>query len=183
MANIVALGDSITWGFPFTPRQSWVHLAAERTGHAIHNKGVCGDTTAQMRRRFRRDVLDVAPDAVIITGGSNDAFMAVAPEAVVENIAAMVGLAVQHGITPVVGLPPRVDYPDAEVLLERYRAAVRSFAADAGVIIADFYSGITAAAGPGASLNVDGVHPGIAGYQAMADVAVVVVGALTGGTK
>jgi lysophospholipase L1-like esterase len=183
MVKIVALGDSITWGFPFTPEQSWVHLVAQQTGHSVYNKGICGDTTGDMRRRFRRDVLALEPDAVIITGGSNDAFMAAATEEVGENIAEMIKLAGQHGITPAVGLPPQLDYPVEEALLAQYRMALRSFAASKGIFIIDFYSGITTAAKPGRSLNVDGVHPGVEGYQAMAAAALSFLGHLENNSK
>ncbi len=73
--SIVCLGDSITYGFPFGPEESWVALSAQALGLNMVNKGANGDTTRGMRRRFKRDVVSLNPAYVIIMGGANDAFM------------------------------------------------------------------------------------------------------------
>ena len=76
---IVAIGDSLTYGFPFSPRYSWVFAVGNSAGLTMINKGVCGETTEDMLRRFKRDVIELHPDHVIITGGSNDAFAGIDP--------------------------------------------------------------------------------------------------------
>ena len=35
---IVALGDSLTYGYPYSPGSSWVSLAAEELALTIHNR-------------------------------------------------------------------------------------------------------------------------------------------------
>lgn len=50
--KIVAIGDSITYGFPYLPCMSWVHIVGEELGFSIINKGVNGNTSSQMVERF-----------------------------------------------------------------------------------------------------------------------------------
>ena len=40
MGVIVALGDSLTYGYPYSPGSSWVGLAAKELGITIYNRGI-----------------------------------------------------------------------------------------------------------------------------------------------
>ncbi len=170
--TIVAVGDSLTYGYPYTPDYSWVRIASEHLGLTIINKGICGETTEDMKRRFTIDVAALAPDFVIISGGSNDAFMGVAARVAARNVAAMAVSARSCGIRPIIGLPPPVDYPE-EDLLAACREMLRAFAAEGALPVIDFYTALAAPSGglrPG--LHTDGVHPNEDGYALMAAAAV-----------
>jgi lysophospholipase L1-like esterase len=61
--RIVFFGDSITdgWKLPdYFPGKPYV------------NRGISGQTTPQMLLRFREDVIDLQPKAVVILAGTND---------------------------------------------------------------------------------------------------------------
>lgn len=172
---VVAIGDSLTYGYPYPPDYSWVRIAADHFGVAIVNQGVCGETTGDMRRRFAVDVIRLKPTHAIITGGSNDAFMGVATTTVAANMAAMIDEARAHGIRAVVGLPPPCDYPEESALAE-YRVALRRIAATGGLPVIDFHAALADAGGglrPG--LHTDGVHPNEDGYAVMAAAAIAVL--------
>lgn len=62
--RVVFLGDSIT--------QSWNLADVELAGVEVLNRGISGQTTAQMLVRFRHDVVDLQPAAVHILAGTND---------------------------------------------------------------------------------------------------------------
>lgn len=178
--SIVAIGDSITYGFPYAPQLSWVYLAAEQVGIAIRNKGINGDTTAGMSARFNNDVLKYRPSHVIIMGGTNDAFAGSAAEEVSNNIAEMVNRAFRQGITPVVGLPVPCIYPRDESILALYRADMRHYAVENDIAVIDFYTDFleNGSKRVKVELYADIVHPNEEGYRVMAATAAGVLAKL-----
>ncbi len=177
--KIVALGDSLTYGFPYLPNLSWVRLVAAETGLDLINRGVNGNTTAGMLVRFKRDVLQYSPSHVIITGGANDAFDNVPVAEVSANIQQMVELALQHNVKPIIGLTLPCNFPDEERLLAQYRQVLCDFAANNFFTVLDFYTALADSNGfIKYGLHVDGVHPNETGYRVMADVAAKVLGPL-----
>lgn len=88
--RVVFLGDSITdrWGREagqWFPHPGWI------------NRGIGGQTTAQMLLRIRSDVLDLNAQAVVLEGGANDMRLGFTPEEISDNIATMGELAQVHG--------------------------------------------------------------------------------------
>lgn len=69
--RIVCIGDSLTsCGGPGGRYTDW--LAAWLPDAEIINKGIGGNTLAQGRARYQRDVLDLNPDVVVIELGACD---------------------------------------------------------------------------------------------------------------
>jgi lysophospholipase L1-like esterase len=138
------------------------------------NRGICGETTGEMRDRFQADVLAQSPSHAIIMGGSNDAFMDVMDDDVQENISEMAGQARMNGIVPVIGLPPPCTYPAEEAVLEGYRCWMRRFSEQQKIPTVDFYSAFieTGTGRIKEEYLPDGVHPSEEGYLLMASVAV-----------
>src|SRR6187431_1039508 len=94
-ARVVFMGDSITdsWDDPkyggFFPGKPYV------------DRGISGQTTPQMLLRFRRDVIDLRPKAVVILAGTNDIAGNTGPmtnEEIQGNLASMSELAHAHNI-------------------------------------------------------------------------------------
>src|SRR5688572_23364607 len=85
---IVALGDSTTAGAPGfrspievppdgrgnVESQYAYWLAAMHPNWRVLNHGVKGDRTDQIAARFRRDVVPLAPDVLIVIAGGNDIY-------------------------------------------------------------------------------------------------------------
>ena len=101
--RVVFFGDSITelWG-----RRGNVFFP----GKPYVNRGISGQTTAQMVVRFHQDVVDLHPKVVIILAGTNDVAEntgPMTPEMTLDNFRAMVEMARANGIKVVVGsIPP-----------------------------------------------------------------------------
>jgi len=64
-------------------------------------RGVCGETTQNMRLRFQTDVLDRLPQVAIILGGTNDLGLGISPAATMENLRFFYEQAQARGILPV----------------------------------------------------------------------------------
>jgi lysophospholipase L1-like esterase len=182
-ARIVFFGDSITdnWSKPdyggFFPGKPYV------------NRGIGGQTTAQMLLRFRADVVELRPAAVVILAGTNDIAGNAGPvtlDQVQDNLASMAELARAHGIRVVLAslLPVSDDKQDANGqpltrTRQRPPATIRelnrwlaAYAAKNGHGYLDYFT--TTADGAGtllAALNDDGLHPNTRGYAAMAPLA------------
>jgi lysophospholipase L1-like esterase len=103
--RVVFMGDSITdfWQLDhYFPGQPYV------------NRGVSGQTTAQMLVRMYPDVIDLKPAAIVLLAGTNDIAQNTGPataEMIEENIMAMTELAQQHGIKVLLcSITPVSDY-------------------------------------------------------------------------
>ena len=181
--RVVFFGDSITdnWSKPayggFFPGRPYV------------NRGIGGQTTAQMLVRFHADVLALQAQAVVILAGTNDIAGnagPVAPAAIEDNLAAMAELARVHGVKVVFAsiLPVSDDKTDAtgkplvrtqDRPLPTVRALnlwMADYAAKNGHVYLDYFSALADANGllkP--ALNDDGLHPNAAGYAVMAPLA------------
>jgi len=172
--KIVAIGDSITEGFPYTQKESWVtYIARELQFQVIINKGINGDLTQNILDRFRRDVLAYNPTYVIILGGTNDAYANYPLESVSHNFKEMVKICQEEGITPILGLPVPILVPEEESYLTQYRNWLRDYGKMRDLLTIDFYTpflkGIEA--GEEAMFFADEAHPSIEGYKLMGKTA------------
>src|SRR5258708_9662423 len=94
-SRVVFMGDSITDGWQ-QPRYGGFF-----PGKPYVDRGISGQTTPQMLVRFRPDVSDLKPKAVVILAGTNDIAENTGPmtdEAIERNLESMADLAKAHGI-------------------------------------------------------------------------------------
>lgn len=174
---IVALGDSLTYGYPYSPGSSWVSLAAEELALTIHNRGVNGETSLEMQARLESDVLALKPDAVIVLAGSNDALglrEVITWDRTRQALQAMARRIKADRGEVIFVLPPPVDEPLAEARLKIQRKWLQEEAALKGLRLLDFYTPLLAESGFGIKpeLTVDGLHPNKNGYKVLAQAAV-----------
>ena len=173
--RVVFYGDSITdaWtrdGGSFFPGKPYV------------NRGISGQTTEQMVVRFRQDVINLHPVAVVILAGTNDIAGNTGPETpgmIEDNFRSMVDLAKANSIHVVLAsILPAAAFPwkpSAGSPAEEIRALngwLRSYAAAQNITYLDYY---TAMVGPDGGMkpgiSIDGVHPNAAGYAIMEPLA------------
>ncbi|GAW91453.1 SGNH/GDSL hydrolase family protein [Calderihabitans maritimus] len=171
--KVVCLGDSITYGYPFGPSWSWVYLTEKKTGIPMENRGINGDTTEDMLRRFDKHVTEANPSHVILLGGTNDAAVGRNLNYILGNFCRLVSKARENNIQPILGLlVPSLDL-FLEAQLQKIRHRLRDYARQEGLVIIDFFSALLNE-GTGKAEEryfIDDVHPSREGYQAMAQVA------------
>jgi lysophospholipase L1-like esterase len=171
--RVVFMGDSIT--------QGWVHHGVPPepadTAKDYVNRGISGQTTPQMVLRFRQDVIDLKPAAVVIFAGTNDIAGNtgdMTPEQTEENFASMADLAKANGIRVVLcSILPAFDFPwrpgrDPATKIVALNGWIKSYAASHGYVYVDFYAAmVDERGGLPEKLSHDGVHPNPAGYAIM----------------
>jgi lysophospholipase L1-like esterase len=86
--DIVFLGDSVTDG--------WDDAGEFFPGLPYANRGVAGQATPEMLLRFRRDVVELRPLAVVIMAGAGDVASGIPAEETRRNLASMADIARAH---------------------------------------------------------------------------------------
>lgn len=152
------------------------------SGKQYLNRGIAGQTTAQMLVRFRQDVVSLQPKVVVIAGGMNDiagAFGLATEEMVADNIMSMAELAKVHGIGVVLAsVTPVCDCFTKPTVRQRWEEKigeinelVKDFAARNGLVYLDFYAALSDGHGLKKDFTSDGLLPNDAAYEVMAPIA------------
>jgi lysophospholipase L1-like esterase len=170
--RVVFMGASITERWKFAGPHGFF------PGKPYINRGISGQTSPQMLLRFRQDVIDLQPKAVVILIGTNDVAGMTGPitaEQTEENVESMADLATANHIRVVLcAMLPSSNIPwkpDADpapkiVALNQW---FKAYAASKGYVYVAYYPPMKdQQGGLPAALSKDGVHPTAAGYAIMA---------------
>jgi lysophospholipase L1-like esterase len=142
-------------------------------------RGIGGQVSSQMLARFRQDVINLNPRAVVINCGTNDIAENNGPydeDITMDNIVSMAELAIYNGITVVLTsvLPCdsfcwNTSVKDAPAKIQSLNARIIGLAEALSVPYVDYYNLMviedTGAMNP--AYSDDGVHPNPYGYQVM----------------
>jgi lysophospholipase L1-like esterase len=167
--RLVFMGDSIT--------ENWGLADPGFFDNAVVNRGISGQTSAQMLVRFRADVVALRPQSVHILAGTNDVAGnggPTSPQDFKNNIISMVELAKANGIAVILGsIPPAAAFPwRPEVkpvpIIQALNVWMRDYAASNGLRFIDYYKDLVGPSGElKGELGNDGVHPNRSGYRIM----------------
>lgn len=174
--RVVFFGDSIT--------DIW-KLDESFPGKPYVNRGIGGQTTSQMLVRFRQDVINLQPKAVVILAGTNDIAGntgKISNEDIEANLASMAELARAHGIKvifssvlPVNNYTPESQDFFAQRPMERILAMnrwLRDYCAANDLIYLNYFSAVVDDKGLlKRDLARDGLHPNKDGFAIMAPLA------------
>lgn len=183
--RIVFFGDSITDGWK---------LEDYFRGKPYINRGIGGQTTPQMLVRFREDVIDLQPKAVVILAGTNDIAGNSGPmslEEIEANYSTIAELARLHNIRVIFSsVLPVHNYtlqsqelfaqrsPEKILALNRW---LKEYCAANGHAYLDYFSAMVDDKGLlKRDLAEDGLHPNKAGYSIMAPMAEAAIEKVTG---
>ncbi len=174
--RIIALGDSLTYGYPFGKPLSWVELSSKTLKFPILNQGVNGDTLAHMLKRLNIDVLDFHPEFCILMGGTNDVYQGVDLKAMQAQIIKFIERVRAENITPILALPPPVGEEPYEKQLVKFRTWLKRYTKENKLALIDFYSPFLDKNKQRlSSFFEDEAHPAYKGYQVMTQAALKVL--------
>jgi lysophospholipase L1-like esterase len=185
--RIVALGDSTTAGTPGfqSPLEAPPNGRGDETSQYAYwlmkaqpewdvlNRGVNGERSDQIAGRFARDVIDLAPAAVVIIAGVNDVYQGRAADSVTGHLRKMYDLAAHAGIRIVAGtiVPYNTASADQNDRMHRINVWIRlQVKTDPAVAFVDTRAAVAATGNPDRlAESPDGLHPSPQGYRQMAD--------------
>ncbi|MFL2983664.1 MAG: GDSL-type esterase/lipase family protein [Candidatus Neomarinimicrobiota bacterium] len=168
--------------------EGWSNLYPKYFGERSYiNRGISGQTTPQMLIRFKPDVIDLDPFAVVILAGTNDIAGNTGPSSVkmiTDNIFSMSQLAKAHGIEVVISsILPVYEYEWAKEIKDvpstilTLNDNLKKFAKSNEMEYLDYYSEmVNERGGLIEEYTPDGVHPNSKGYEVMSILAEKVLG-------
>ncbi|KAF0568958.1 GDSL lipase family protein [Psychrobacter nivimaris] len=88
-STVVALGDSLTYGYGANPKTAYPTVLAELSKWNVVNAGVNGDTSADVLTRVN-EITEQNPDLVLLGVGGNDVLQRISPDTTRANIIATI---------------------------------------------------------------------------------------------
>jgi lysophospholipase L1-like esterase len=166
--RVVFIGNSVT--------ENWVHL---RYRFFVDNNYVCrgkgGQTSSLLLLRFRHDVIELQPKAVVISAGINDIAEKTGvydPAFTMNNIKSMAELAEINGIKVILAsLLPCKGYgwepvTDVSRKIDDLNEHIKAYAAEKGYYYLDYNTYMRDSEnGMTAAYSLDGLHPNEEGYK------------------
>lgn len=168
--SVVFMGDSIT--------EQWLRFDADFfVQNKYINRGISGQTTSQMLVRFRQDVIDLQPRAVVLLAGTNDIAGNTGKVTITEifgMIQSMAQLANGNGIKVILcSVLPVANYPWSVVRnpkqkIKELNELIKKYAHENQMDYVDYYTPMKdQGLGLKDEYTTDGVHLTNKGYQVM----------------
>ena len=171
--RVVFMGNSITEGWSFLDKDFFIN-------NPFVNRGIGGQTTPQMLIRFKPDVVNLNPKAVVILAGINDIAENTGPvtiENIAENIISMAEIAKANEIKVFIcSTLPAIDFPWSPGMepgpkVIKLNSILKNYCNSNNIPYVDYFSAMSDEKGglkvPEYTTADDLVHPNLAGYKVM----------------
>ena len=171
--RIVFMGNSITEGWSNFDKDFFIN-------NPFVNRGIGGQTTPQMLIRFKPDVVNLNPKAVVILAGINDIAENTGPvtiENIAENIISMAEIAKANEIKVFIcSTLPAIDFPWSPGMepgpkVIKLNSILKNYCNSNNIPYVDYFSAMSDDKGglkvPEYTTADDLVHPNLAGYKVM----------------
>jgi len=173
--SVVFIGNSIT--------EVWVKASPDFfTTNNYIGRGISGQTSPQLLLRFRQDVVNLHPYAVVINIGTNDIAQNTglySPQLTMDCIQSMTELARYNGIKvilssvmPVGEYPWRKEIIEVPLKIDALNFKIKAYAKANNLTYIDYNSIMRNEKGAmKVNYSRDGVHPTLEGYKVMEKIA------------
>jgi acyl-CoA thioesterase-1 len=169
--SFVALGDSLTSGYG-DPGPSWPTRLDTQDTHLrlLHNAGVPGNLTSDMRARLESDVFAYKPDVLFVMGGTNDVGHYVSAATTIANLRAIIVAAKAKGIKVIMMTIPPDSYPAQAAAINSLNSQIIHLANSYVLAYVDVHAVLSTADGVYVrKFTVDGLHFSALGAQTVAN--------------
>ncbi len=187
LITFVAFGDSLTVGFipSRIATQPYSRFLKEMVDDFLKqlekdgdvevrfiNRGVNGDLTSGMLVRFRKDVIQLNPQYVIILGGTNDIGWGLPVEEIFLNLQRIYEMALENKVKPIAcTVPSIIGWDEGIPQRVRLNHAITQYCSEKGLLVADVFS---KTCDPKTKRlrsehSSDGLHLNTLGYRKMAE--------------
>jgi lysophospholipase L1-like esterase len=187
LLRIVGIGDSTTAGTPGflspieappfgigNPESQYAYwMMKAHPDWIVLNRGINGQRTDEVLARFDRDVIQDAPDYVIILAGVNDIYQGLPLDEIRPNLLAMYHKAVEKGIVSVAAtvLPYNTATTFESKVIRDLNAWIRRTAKKLPILFCDTNHTVADPENPDRlRSSPEGNHPDVSGYRAMGEV-------------
>ena len=174
--RVVFIGNSITEGWSNFDKDFFIN-------NPFVNRGIGGQTTPQMLIRFKPDVVNLNPKAVVILAGINDIAGNTGPvtiENIAENIISMAEIAKANEIKVFIcSTLPAIDFPWSPGMepgpkVIKLNSILKNYCDSNNIPYVDYFSAMSDEKGglkvPEYTTADDLVHPNLAGYKVMGKI-------------
>ncbi|GAV24488.1 lipase/acylhydrolase [Carboxydothermus islandicus] len=170
MVEFVFLGDSLTYGYPYGPNASWTKIVTDKLGVSFLNLGVCGDTLADMKERFKRE--RILGNTLVLLGGTNDIYVNRPTSEILQDAREIITEAKERNFSAIVLATPLpvLEEEWADERLKILGRKYREIAGELGVKYLDFYEPFKKLLNNNPGVLIDGLHPSREGYRIMAQI-------------
>ena len=185
--TIVALGDSTTAGTPGfrspleappdgsgNPQSQFAYwIMKQHPEWKVLNRGVPGERSDQILKRFERDVLPHRPDVLIVLAGVNDLYQEYPVNQVKKNLTAIYKRAQEKNIRVIACTILPYNSASEQVYrdLLKINKWIRTYSRQHKLWFCDTFEVVEDPKRPGTlEGSPDGLHPGVEGYRKMGDV-------------
>ena len=171
--RVVFMGNSITEGWSNFNKDFFIN-------NPFVNRGIGGQTTPQILIRFKPDVVNLNPKAVVILAGINDIAGNTGPitiENIAENIISMAEIAKANEIKVFIcSTLPAIDFPWSPGMepgpkVVKLNSILKNYCDSNNIPYVDYFSAMSDEKGglkvPEYTTADDLVHPNLAGYKVM----------------
>lgn len=165
-AKILALGDSLTFGYEVDDKDTWPTLLAQKLNKTIVNGGTSGATTAFGIPTLKFHLKRYKPSLVLYALGANDALRGIAPKTTEKNIREALNLLKKEKI-PVILLGMKAPPNYGEKFPKEFSAIFPRLAKEFDILLYPFL--LEGVAGEKSLNQPDGMHPNEAGYKIISE--------------
>ncbi len=159
--NILAFGDSLTYGFGAPIDKSYPSVLSKMTGIPVYNAGINGETSAEGLNRLPDLLQEKQYDLVILCFGGNDILQKLPMSQLRSNLKQMINMIKESGAQVLLISVPNISLFGLSPL-ELYEEV----SDETGVPL---LSGVLSDILNDPSLKSDQIHPNANGYQVLAE--------------